>query len=350
MAKPVERYYFLLPTPIAHTGHPVPEVEGSPPLAQTVSDEIINQLSRGITETAQLRDHIASFVEATFGPDAALHQDDPSYYPSEHDIFRHVYWLYKTGQVVDQESAFKQSLSLDQKPFLPGLAAAATAAVSSPSASSLTPPRSVSSEAITSVYSIIMGESDGGGTATLELGDNQMQTGQEVEINPDGSSKPEDEVAQTGFTQVSTPVVVAAATASPVATAVASGVHSRKPYTRSAAATLASSSPAKPAAAAPSVSWSPPSSLCLSVSPSLSFSSPLSLFLPLSLSLPPSPSLSPSLPLFLLLSLSLSLSLFLTLPLPPSLPPSLFFLSLSLSFSLSLPFLVVPLIVGIPMV
>ena len=249
VAKPVERYYFLLPTPIAHTGHLVPEVEGSPPLAQAVSDEVINQLSRGITETAQLRDHIKTFVDSTLGQDASLHQDDPSYYPTEHDIFRHVYWLYKTGQVVDQESAFKQSLSFEQKPFLSGLA--------SPTLGNSR--ASVSNEAITSVYSIIMGDGEGGGGATLELSDNQMQTGQEVELNPDGSSgaKPDDvgadDMTQATYSQAA-PVVVAAA--SP---ALGPASQARKPYTRNAAA--ASVAAAKPATATSVSALSCPHSL-----------------------------------------------------------------------------------------
>ena len=91
-----------------------------------------------------------------------------------------------------------------------------------------------------------------------------------------------------------------------------------------------------------------PSSLSLSLPPSLylSPSLPLSLSLSLSLSLPLSLSLLP-LSLSLFLSLFLSLSLSLSLPLSPSLSPSLLPLSLShslsslslfsLSFSLSLP-------------
>ena len=99
IAKPMERYYFLLPTPLAHTNHVVPEMEAAPSIVQPVSDEIINQLSHGITEIALIRDHIKNFADASFGTEAALHADNPAYYPSEVAIYHHIYWLYKMGQV-----------------------------------------------------------------------------------------------------------------------------------------------------------------------------------------------------------------------------------------------------------
>ena len=140
IAKPVDRYYFLLPTPMAHNSHAIPEIDTSPPLVQQVSDEIINQLSRGVTEIAHLRDHVKTFVDTTLGADAALHVNDPSYYPSEFDIFRHVYWLYKNGRVIDQESAFKAKLGM-------------VTMDTSYQMANLTPSKiPVSSESITSVY------------------------------------------------------------------------------------------------------------------------------------------------------------------------------------------------------
>ena len=107
ITKPVDRFYFLLPTPLAHSGHAVPEVDAAPVFIQPVTDEIMNQLNRGVTEIIHIRDQVKAFVDATFGAEGALHVNDAAYYPNEFDIFRHVYWLYKTGQVIDQESAFK---------------------------------------------------------------------------------------------------------------------------------------------------------------------------------------------------------------------------------------------------
>lgn len=95
IAKPSERYYFLLPTPMAHSGHQVPEIEAAPSIAQAISDEIITQLSNGVTDILQLQEHIRNFANVNFASDVS----DSTFYPSEYDIFRHVYWLYNTGQV-----------------------------------------------------------------------------------------------------------------------------------------------------------------------------------------------------------------------------------------------------------
>lgn len=95
IAKPSERYYFLLPTPMAHSGHTVPEIEAAPSIAQAISDEIITQLSTGVTDILQLQEHIRNFANVNFATDAS----DSTFFPSEYDIFRHVYWLYNTGQV-----------------------------------------------------------------------------------------------------------------------------------------------------------------------------------------------------------------------------------------------------------
>ena len=99
IAKPIERYYFLLPTPLAHSNHGVPEMEAAPNIVQPVADEIMNQLSHGITEIALIQDHIKNFADASFGSEASLHSDNPAYYPSEVGVYHHIYWLYKMGQV-----------------------------------------------------------------------------------------------------------------------------------------------------------------------------------------------------------------------------------------------------------
>lgn len=98
IAKPSERYYFLLPMPMAHTGHTVPEIEAAPPIAQAISEEIIIQLSNGVTDILQLQEHIKNFANVNFAADV----NDATFFPSEFDIFRHVYWLYNTGQVRSQ--------------------------------------------------------------------------------------------------------------------------------------------------------------------------------------------------------------------------------------------------------
>lgn len=194
--KPSERYYFLLPTPLAHNGHMVPEIEPAPPLTQPVADEIKNQLGRGITEIFQLRDHIKNYVDATFGAEAPLHVNDSSFYPSAYEIFRHVYWLYKTGQVIDQESAFKAKLALATDQEL-------KFSVNTPTSSPSIPKISTSgAEPITSVYSIIMDDGEGGGAATLHLSESQIQAEGEVELNSSEELKEGEEQMQATPTQV----------------------------------------------------------------------------------------------------------------------------------------------------
>ena len=74
-------------------------MEASPSIVQPVADEIMNQLSHGITEIALIREHVKNFADASFGAEAALHAENPTYYPSEVGVYHHIYWLYKMGQV-----------------------------------------------------------------------------------------------------------------------------------------------------------------------------------------------------------------------------------------------------------
>ena len=99
IAKPIERYYFLLPTLLAQSNHGVPEMEAVPNIVQPVADEIMNPLSHGITEITLIQDHIWNFADASFGSKASLHSDNPAYYLSEVGVYHHIYWLYKMGQV-----------------------------------------------------------------------------------------------------------------------------------------------------------------------------------------------------------------------------------------------------------
>ena len=189
-AKAQERFHFLLPTPMAHNGHAVADIDNPLPVAQQVLEEIVTQLSNGITGIIQLRDRIKNFVITTYGTEATLHANDPMYCPSEFEIFRQVYWLYKLGQVIDQDSTFKNSMglsSMDQ-------ALAQTVTRRNASMDRKTPVASVaastaSSDAITSVYSIIMddGPSEGSGPSLEQLSGHHIST-QEVELNSGDNS------------------------------------------------------------------------------------------------------------------------------------------------------------------
>jgi hypothetical protein len=101
-AKFQERYHFLLPTPMAHNGHVIAEIDGPPPIAQAVVDEIAAHLGNNVTSIEALRERIKTFVIST-SSNPALQANDPAYYPSEFDIFRQVYWLYKMDQVVENQ-------------------------------------------------------------------------------------------------------------------------------------------------------------------------------------------------------------------------------------------------------
>ena len=169
VAKSSERYFFLLPTPMAHSGHEVAELEATPHISQPVSEAILGQLSNGVTSIVQIRKHCKNIVDDLFGTEAALHANDPSYFPSEHDVFRHVYWLYKAGQVIDQETTIQASMG--------SLESFAQSMSSTPSKQDKIPPSTSASEAMTNVYSMIMDDNTGGDTSALgHLGD-ELGTG-----------------------------------------------------------------------------------------------------------------------------------------------------------------------------
>lgn len=201
-SKAQERYYMLLPTPMAHNGHTLTEFDGPPPVSQPILDEIVDQLSSGVTAIVQLRERLKSFIYTTYGTEPSLHPNDPMYCLSEFEIFCQVYWLYKTGEVIDHD--FKHSInrasgveqSLNQA--TPNQKTGIGTGLRSIQATSSTAPTTSSSDAITSVYSIIMDD-----TSTQhhdssahhlnspgplgQMDDHSMATEQEVELNSGGS-------------------------------------------------------------------------------------------------------------------------------------------------------------------
>lgn len=150
VTKSSERYFFLLPTPMAHSGHMVAEIESTPHITQPVSDAVLSQLSNGVTSIVKIREHSKSMVNRLLGTEASLHGNDPAYFPSEYDIFRHVYWLYKAGQVIDQEAALQASM---------GTIESFTQSISTTPPQTNKVPVSASAEVINSVYSLIMDDS-----------------------------------------------------------------------------------------------------------------------------------------------------------------------------------------------
>ena len=122
LAKPTERYYFSLPTPLAHDIHIVPEVEDPPSLIEPVHDEILNQITQSITSVSHIHDHIRKYVKKTYGGNPAINIDDPTFNPSRYDLSRYIYWLYKSGRAIDQDCPFRERYSIlneaeDERPL-----------------------------------------------------------------------------------------------------------------------------------------------------------------------------------------------------------------------------------------
>ena len=115
-AKSQERYYMLLPTPIAHNGHTLTDFDGPAPISQASMDEIVHHLGSGVTAVSQLRERLKNFIYTTYGTEPTLHPNDPMYCLSAFEVFRQVYWLYKTGEVIDHDfkNSMKPSSGLDQ--------------------------------------------------------------------------------------------------------------------------------------------------------------------------------------------------------------------------------------------
>ncbi|XP_064400409.1 calcium-responsive transcription factor-like isoform X2 [Halichondria panicea] len=163
VTKPSERYFVLLPTPMAHSGHEVAEIESTPHISQPVSDAVLSQLSNGVTNIVKIRAHCKSIVNNLLGTEASLRASDKAYFPSEYDIFRHVYWLYKAGQVIDQEAALQASM---------GTIESLAQSISTPPPKADKVPVTTSAEVINSVYSMIMDDSSSSSVSALgHLGD-----------------------------------------------------------------------------------------------------------------------------------------------------------------------------------
>ncbi len=164
-----ERYFLLLPTPMAHSGHEVSEIETTPLISQPISDAILSQLSTGVTSIHKIQEHCHTIGMNILGPEASLHSKEPSCFPSEYDIFRHVYWLYKAGQVIDQEAALRTNMGT-----LDSLAPTVTTTLSKTSKVS----NSTTADAINSVYSLILDDgSTSEVTALGNIGDGMVETG-----------------------------------------------------------------------------------------------------------------------------------------------------------------------------
>ncbi len=165
-AKAQERYYMLLPTPMAHNGHSLSEFDPPIQTSQPMLDEIVHHLGSGVTSVSQLQDRLKSFIYTTYGTEPTLHPNDPMYCLSEFEVFRQMYWLYKTGEVIDHDfkSSIKSGTGMgegNESQQQPGNQAITPApknnmAAGLGSIQASTAISTSSADVITSVYSIIM--------------------------------------------------------------------------------------------------------------------------------------------------------------------------------------------------
>ena len=112
LVKPCERYYFSLPTPLAHDTHIVPEIEDPPSLIEPIHDEILTQIGQSITSTGHILEHIKKFVAENYINTPTINIHDPTFNPSRYELARYIYWLYKSGRAVDQDCPFREKYSI----------------------------------------------------------------------------------------------------------------------------------------------------------------------------------------------------------------------------------------------
>ena len=174
--QPTERFFFSLPTPLAHDSHTVPEIEDPPSLIEPVHDEILSQIALKITSVGHIESHIKKFVETTYGEDPAINIQDPTFVPSRYDLMRYIYWLYRSGRAVDPECLFRERYSLLnedtdlEKPApQPEVTPTSTSAPSPIKQNSNTPQQQADS--LTNIYNIVLGDGGGGSMVSgIELG------------------------------------------------------------------------------------------------------------------------------------------------------------------------------------
>ena len=112
LVKPCERYYFSLPTPLAHDTHIVPEIEDPPSLIEPIHDEIIKQIGQSVTSTGHIHEHVKKFVNETYSNNHSINIQDPTFDPSRYELARYIYWLYKSGRIIDQDCPFRERYSI----------------------------------------------------------------------------------------------------------------------------------------------------------------------------------------------------------------------------------------------
>lgn len=171
LVKPMERFYFSMPTPLGHDTHVVAEMEDPPSLIEPVHEEILKQIGQGVTIVSLIQEHVQKFVENSYGDDPTIDIQDPTFSPSRYDLTRYVYWLYKSGRASDRENPFRERYSLVKED-----AVNMTDKCKSPSivmaVSKASETQSSQEETLANIYNIVM--ADGGDIANLEISTPQV--------------------------------------------------------------------------------------------------------------------------------------------------------------------------------
>ena len=157
LVKPTQRYYYSLPTPLAHDTHIVPEIEDPPSMLDQFHEEIVTLISSGGTNISVIHDHIRKYMgTSTYSDGRCVNiEKDSTFNPSRYELTRYIYWLYKSGQIIDQESSFKDRYTLHTDEHKATPTATPTTA------------QSTDGNGLSSIYSMTVGET--ADLASLEI-------------------------------------------------------------------------------------------------------------------------------------------------------------------------------------
>ncbi|KAI6646158.1 Calcium-responsive transcription factor [Oopsacas minuta] len=117
-AKPEDRYYISLPTPLAHSNHDLyasyMNLGSDCNLDASISDQIYKLVNRGVTTIDQIQTKLYEFVQSNLTQNSALDASDRSFFPHKNDITNHIYSLYETGKLVDTDNSNRASDMMDK--------------------------------------------------------------------------------------------------------------------------------------------------------------------------------------------------------------------------------------------
>eukprot|EP00800_Vazella_pourtalesii_P000572 TRINITY_DN10523_c0_g1_i2.p1 TRINITY_DN10523_c0_g1~~TRINITY_DN10523_c0_g1_i2.p1 ORF type:complete len:580 (-),score=102.52 TRINITY_DN10523_c0_g1_i2:620-2359(-) len=117
-AKPEDRYYISLPTPLAHSNHDLyssyMNLGSDCSLDAAISDQIYKLVNRGVTTIDQIQTKLYEFVQSSLAQNNELDANDHSFFPHKNDITNHIYSLYESGRLVDTDNTNRASDMMDK--------------------------------------------------------------------------------------------------------------------------------------------------------------------------------------------------------------------------------------------